>query len=126
MAATRKDLEAALSRINRNSNKEFYFDWMGRRPRVCFMGREISPRLSSGEMMRWLDAFEVGLDYSGAGKLKDALVAAPTPPFPFTNEPSPKIAEILLQWMAEYKDWFEGQRVEAQQLKSNNEARMIG
>lgn len=105
MRATRADLERALNRLVKNFGRQFYMDWTQRQPRFCLKGRELSPRLSKNEMMRWMEAFEAGLECSGVEKMEETLYNAPALPEGWTKEPSPRIAETLLQWCAEYNDW---------------------
>lgn len=42
---------------------EFEIDWMAGRPRFNRVdnGRFLSPRMSKGNMMKWMDAFEEGI-----------------------------------------------------------------
>jgi hypothetical protein len=69
-----------------------------------------------------MEAFENGLEYSGAGKMKQALDDAPVLPDVCNQSPSPKVAEEMIQWGVEYNDWYNNQRIDSQQLNSNNEA----
>lgn len=119
---TKVDLEKKVEHLIEIMGRNLILNWNGSRPRLELADRFISPRLSAREMYTWLEAFETGLEYSGTGKMKEALSEAPILPTDLTHEPSPRVAELMLQWSAEYSDWYNNKRAEAFQLNSHNEA----
>ncbi|MGW8178478.1 MAG: hypothetical protein ACWGQW_06905 [bacterium] len=126
MRVARSTLEQKIQKLTEATGKDFFFDWgSGRCPRLCMAvngdrmcSRYITPRLTGGKMLQWLESFEAGLAYSGANKMRDALNSAPPPPS--ITDQSPRTAELLLQWMAEYRDWYD-KRGEALSFRSHNE-----
>lgn len=65
---TRKDLEAIVAVLNRNTDNRYGFSlgkaYGGYRLECYNESRDVSPRLSTRQMYDWLHAFSAGLDYA--------------------------------------------------------------
>lgn len=62
---TRKEVEQTLKVLINNTNDEsLNLDWSQRQPRLGVGERFISPRLSTGQMVKWMDAFLEGYLYA--------------------------------------------------------------
>lgn len=128
MRIARSRLEQEVQKLTEATGKDFFLDWSsGGYPRLCMAvngdrmcSRYITPRVTGGKMLEWLEAFRSGLMHSGANKMREALHGAPEPPTTL-NDPSPRTAELLLQWMAEYKDWYHEKRKDSLHFRSHNE-----
>jgi hypothetical protein len=67
---SKTDLNRAVERINRMHGLKLTVGWAYGKPRVHNHdeSRDISPRLPSGELLRWLHAFERGFEAAKSGE----------------------------------------------------------
>jgi len=62
---TSKDLEQLVRILRKRTGRDFEIEYAYGRPRLVVNrgSRDVSPRLSTGELQRWIWAFMDGMDY---------------------------------------------------------------
>jgi hypothetical protein len=70
MRATKADIEQRVLMLSKVYTQKFNLDWLSGKPRLDLNGRFLSPRLTTTEMSKWIDAFEAGLDLGMRDKEK--------------------------------------------------------
>lgn len=117
---TKADLESAIHRLYNRTGQRFELDYLQGKPRLSHNNRFISPRLKSSEMLMWIDAFEEGIAWSGADRMRRALNSAPALPENHLNEATPRMAVELQQWGATYYEWYNNDRQNAYRINGTD------